>query len=94
MHIFQLCLDALIAQVRELSEQLTKQVALNAELQRQIVDLSIQLRTVKPKRTRSHSPTVPEVNNDADIPSDAEEHQRVPPHQWASSSGQQTPSNK
>ena len=50
-------LDALIAQVHELSKQLTKQVALNAQLQRQIVVLSTQLQTVKPTRTLSHSPT-------------------------------------
>ena len=34
-------LDALLVQVRELSEKLTKHVSLNAELQRQIVDFSI-----------------------------------------------------
>ena len=87
-------LDALIAQVRALSEQLTKQVALNAELQRQIVDLSLQLRTAKPKRTRSHSPTAPAVHDDADMSSDAEDKQKVPPHQRASSSGRQTRSNE
>ena len=86
--------DALIAQVRALSEQLTKQVALNAELQRQIVDLSLQLRTAKPKRTRSHSPTAPAVHDDADMSSDAEDKQKVPPQHRPSSSGRQTPSNE
>ena len=55
----------------------------------------MQLRTVKPKRTHSHSATIPGVNNDVGMRWVAEEQQMVSSHKRSSSSsGRQTPSNE